>query len=332
MFRILPDLEFTSLPDGSPSEPNPAVPTVMRQAVEHTRDFVSPAAEELAHQIGPSSRRVFQIDELRRAIQEVPGAPEQFDIEGMFFPAVLLCSGWWERRYGRTLADTTRWTDNLQHWLFSGFERWGPSLDVNPAGEQRNHYLLGQIGRGDEADSLLIIIAAAKAQTVQERLMRSVQAFRIRATGLLCHRNHIPDAAVRRHVAAWGASFDYCLLVSAENKEHSIHPLPDALEMYSGYLWQCWLPREHARYANSESNTFLLPPRLTDVYFTWEHTDLSNESALSYNIDSLQHKVEFLRRRFKDLILVQKSSDLLLGDQALTKEDFYQLFMRVPIV
>jgi hypothetical protein len=62
-----------------------------------------------------------------------------------------------------------------------------------------------------------------------------------------------------------------------------------------------------------------------------EHTDLSNECALAYNIDSLQKKTEFLRSRFGELILVQKSNDLLQGDQALTKEDFYQLFMRQPI-
>jgi hypothetical protein len=261
----------------------------------------------------------------------VPGAPQQYNVEGVFFPAVLLCSGWWEREHGRTLTDTTKWTDDLQHWLFSGFERWGPSLDVNPGVEARSDYLLGQIGRGDEADSLLLVIAMAKAEAVRERLLRPPHAFRIRATGLLCHRHHIPDAAVRRHLAAWGASFDNCLLVSAEKKDHCAYPLADTPEMYSGYLWQCWLPRERAQFINSESNNLLVPPRLTDVYFTWEHTDLSNEKALSYNMDSLQHKVEFLRRRFGELILVQKSSDLLHGDQALTKEDFYQLFTRVPI-
>ncbi|WP_159351501.1 hypothetical protein [Roseomonas harenae] len=275
------------------------------------------------------------VGELRRKIakQRPPNEAVLVSLQGVFFPALLLRSGWWERQQGQALAETIVWQDQLQHWLFSGFERWGPSWDVNPSTNQSEQYLFGQLGEGDEADSLAVIISPSKSGAIRQRLQQDAQAFNVNAKGFLCHRKNLPDADLRRLTGRWGKSFNYCLLISSCEKDHFIEPrVLSAADMYSGYLWQCWMPEECAKVdrskLKSESFALLEPPQLNQVYFLWEHTDFSNSDAVRYNLDSLEHKASFLQNKRGKLILVQKSSELVKGEQALSREDFYEFLMK----
>jgi hypothetical protein len=271
------------------------------------------------------------IAQVRRKLMRAPppNIATELTVEGVFFPAVLLCSGWWERRRGVALADATKWRNDLQHWLFSGFEQWGPSWDVNPADNPTERYLIGQIGEGDEADSLPVIIAASKAADVREQLAGGAQAFTVRARGFLCHRRNIADTELQQRILQWGKSFDFCLIISPNEPQHFVSPRGDAPDVYSGYLWQCWLPQTLATFdgETDKESAILKPPRLTDVYFLWEHTNLTKDGAVRYNLDSLHHKAAFLRKEHGDLILVQKSSNLIEGEQALSRDDFYRFVM-----
>src|SRR5690606_3823780 len=64
-----------------------------------------------------------RIEELRRKLQRmrIPARPLQMRVAGTFFPATLLYSGWWERNQNNG-AGAAQWRDDLQSWLFTGFE------------------------------------------------------------------------------------------------------------------------------------------------------------------------------------------------------------------
>jgi hypothetical protein len=253
-------------------------------------------------------------------------------VEGTFFRAMLLCTGWWAGENGTKLAEQMDWQgDHLKQWLFHGFEAWGPSCDMHSGQQQNEPYLFGQIGDRDEADSLLLIVAQPKADEMHAKLATSAGAFNVRARGFLRHPRHIPEIELRRRIEAWGDTFNYCLYVSASEAEHFAHPITDQpTELYSGYLWQCWLPQRLAKYSDKTQDgvDVLTAPRLGDVYFLWEHTNFAKQSALNYNLDSLRHKTEYLRHEQGNLILVQKSSQLVEGEQALSQEDFYRFIVK----
>src|SRR5690242_5395124 len=107
MFRISADAELMADPDGvkSSAEIDPAVPKVMGEAAKHAADFVGKSVADLSSESTSGSKTVVQIEDVRQDISEMPGAPEQITVEGYFFPALLLCSGWWERTHGRSLAN-----------------------------------------------------------------------------------------------------------------------------------------------------------------------------------------------------------------------------------
>jgi hypothetical protein len=256
----------------------------------------------------------------------------EITVEGAFFPAVLLYTGWWEGEHGDRLANQIDWRsdDDIKRWLFSGFEEWGPSWDLNPP-QGSGDYLLGQIGSRDEADSIALIAAGEKASKLRERLASSSNAFSVRARGFLQPAQEITDAELRRRIEQWGKTFNYCVYVSPNEQGHFAEPHGEAQVLYSGYLWQCWLPESLAQYSGEvESGVKLLkPPRIDEVYFVWEHTNFARPDAVAYNLDSLRHKTEFLKSKHNDLILVQKSSALVEGEQALRQEDFYN-FVTAP--
>ena len=59
----------------------------------------------------------------------------EITVEGAFFPAVLLYTGWWEGEHGDRLANQINWRgdDDLKRWLFSGFEDGGPrGISIHP--------------------------------------------------------------------------------------------------------------------------------------------------------------------------------------------------------
>jgi len=84
-------------------------------------------------------------------------------------------------------------------------------------------------------------------------------------------------------------------------------------------LWQCWGPKEWF--------VGMKTPRLNEVYFLWEHTDLTKPEALEYNLDSLNHKAEYLLKRNPDLILLQKSSSVVPGKPACPSGLFYHYML-----
>ncbi len=264
---------------------------------------------------------------IRRKINSLRfGLSAELTVEGVFFPAVLLCTGWWERQRRKKLAEQIDWRDDhLKRWLFSGFEQWGPSWDFNPTGGLSDQYVLGQIGEMDEADSVLLIVAGSKAASLRVALASGAYAFNVRAKGFLQHCRDLTDQELRRRIKTWGKLFNYCLFVSDNESEH-FAIAGRKPELYSGYLWQCWLPADLAEYSDDNEGKVeqLMPPKIDLVYFIWEHTNLANPDSVDYNLDSLRHKKEFLQHRRGELILVQKSSLLVEGEQALPKEDFYK--------
>jgi hypothetical protein len=124
-------------------------------------------------------------------------------------------------------------------------------------------------------------------------------------------RNPALGAAATR----WQGEFDYCLLLDSE--QHRIDPLREVPDYYSAYVWQCWWATQDAPKGQ--------PPRLRDCYLLWEHTDLTNLDAISYNLDSLDHKAAYVRNRYGPLELLQKSSFLVRGRPALGSLDFQRL-------
>jgi hypothetical protein len=261
--------------------------------------------------------------------------PEERTWEGVFFPALLLCSGWWERWHGsqQRLADAVKWRGDrdLQHWLFSGFEQWGPSWNVNPAEFSDDEFLFGQIGEGDEAESLTIIISGRKLDPIRDRLARGERAFRVHATGILCRRDQLRDThGLERQLQQWGKSFDYCVVLYPDEKHAEVKTL-DEPRLYSGYIWQCVVPKSRATYTyhrdehgRDQRPPDLNPPDLRDAYFLWEHTNLAKKAATQYNVESLLRKKDYVASKVGELITLQKSAPFIDGDCALPLSRFYE--------
>jgi hypothetical protein len=240
--------------------------------------------------------------------------PKLLTVQGTFFPCILLISGWWERQNSMKEPKLT-WQNGLQEWLYRGFEEWAPSWDISLSVKgERDSYLFAQIGSIDEANSLPIIIPNEKAKIVRENLLSEELVFEAEITGLLCHRRYLPKPHLTR-IGQWGKLFDYCILLNEEDKRYTISRRLDKKTMYSGYLWQCWGPKEWLKGMKT--------PRLDQVYFIWEHTDFAKPDALEYNLDSLQHKALYLQSKIGDLVLLQKSSSLVPGDPLCLTELFY---------
>jgi hypothetical protein len=89
-------------------------------------------------------------------------------------------------------------------------------------------------------------------------------------------------------------------------------------QVYSGYLWKCVAPK---RYLKDKRVS------LNDVWFIWEHTNFASPEAVSYNLDSLERKEDYVRRDHGELVLVQKSSFLVPGDPAWRAEEVYDLLL-----
>jgi hypothetical protein len=255
----------------------------------------------------------------RKLLRQKPlDKPLLITVEGSYFPATLLSSGWWEREHEAKIPDF-RWQDGLQEWLYRGFEEWAPSWDFNLA-EEKSLLHFGQIGAGDEAESLPVIIQGEKSTIVRENLaVGKKNVFQATVTGLLNHRSALP-ADVLTSVNRYGKAFEYCILVSEVDKKHGISlGLDKRTSPYSGYLWQCWGPKEWL--------VGMKTPSLNEVYFLWEHTDFTKPDAVEYNLDSLNHKSEFLLKKHPNLALLQKSSSIVPGDPACPAKLFYEYIL-----
>ena len=259
-----------------------------------------------------------RVDELRKRLDESPilERPELVKVRGVFYPAVLLTPGLWERPDAdEDEGSSIDWRTPLQRWLFSGFEEWAPSWDITTSDGDANRPLFGQLGHGDVAFSLLVVVIGEGAAALRGDLVEpGDMVASAELTCWLVHRHHA-RAGVPKAMQRWEKTFDYCLLVDLE-EGHTIERA-GAAGRYSGYLWECvcpehWLVGKHT-------------PNVEDCFFVWEHTDFATPEAREYGLDALAHKRAYVEHREGSLALVQKSNPLLEGEPLLETRSFYAL-------
>lgn len=254
--------------------------------------------------------------QLRRA-GKPEGQPVPVRVTGVFSPAVLLGSGWWER--ARAGVDPVGKND-VQRWTYAGFDLWGPSWDFTSNGDiGQDGYFLGQLGETDELNSILVVAVGRRGREVKagvaDRMHKSqTGAYAAMVSGLLCHRSHL-KGQLSEVATQWQGDFNYCLLL--ELPEHRITPLDEVPDYYSAYLWQCWWAKDQVPAGAT--------PKLNDCYILWEHTDLTKPDAIKYNLDSLAHKGDFIRKEYGNIELLQKSGPLVPGAPGLPSEEFQRL-------
>ncbi|HJU40861.1 MAG TPA: hypothetical protein VJ724_14920 [Tahibacter sp.] len=247
--------------------------------------------------------------------------PTRLTVVGTLFPSALLSSGWWERA-AETKIRRIKWRDGVQEWLFHGFHQWGPSWDFTWNIDQwdvhrHRPYFIAQIGDGDEANSLPVLIPRDKAVSVRDGFERwgGVQA---EVTGLLGRRQHFEAQTGGVALELFGGLLDYCLWLNADDRTHAVEPLVDDAEVYSGYLWKCIAPNE-------------VPDKrgvcLNDVYFVWEHANLVDDDAVKYALDALDNKQRYLERRLGTMRLIQKSCAIVPGEEVMSDQDIYAILL-----
>lgn len=239
--------------------------------------------------------------------------PAPVTVTGTFLPCLLLFKGWWEQ--SASAASVALGQGGVQDWLFTGFSQWAPSWDVSTtAVDGPEEPLVGQLGSGDEADSLTVVVMGRHARKLREDIQNYGMLFQASVSGVVHHRSELAPEEVGG-LGPLGDTFEYCLKV--DDDAPGIERQDTAGGIYSGYLWQCLVPEKLLRTDR--------PPSLGETFFVWEHTNFLNESALAYNKDSLQHKVAYLTREHGPLRLLQKSSALVDfgGDPLLPIRAFY---------
>jgi hypothetical protein len=251
--------------------------------------------------------------------------PLPITVKGTLFPCALLSSGWWEQARAKDVSSID-WRDKVQEWLFHGFDHWGPSWDFSwdfehwAASKDRRYYI-AQLGDGDEANSLPVLIPGDKARLLYEHLAgpRQWGGMEAAVVGVLGHRRHFAQYLDRGALESFGGLLDYCLWIDPDNRNHGIQRMLARTDVYSGYLWRCVAP---------EALTKEGIPSLRDVYFIWEHTNFASADAVAYNLDSLARKEEYLEKRLGErLVLVQKSSSLVPGEPKWTSEEIYDVLL-----
>jgi hypothetical protein len=274
--------------------------------------------------------------------------------DGMFLAGSLLNIGWWEKRGANRHVAPVNWGDikGVQSWLHHGFLQWAPSWDVNQwEAQTAAPFLFGQIGREDEADSIPVIIAdPKKASDCREALTdlsrgggRLVSHASVKGKLYSLHdlKKYRGDAQAKGFIddlIARGAIRDHCLVVDQDHSDKEQHrDRIDLLtrkaceEPYSGYMWKAVCPNEHKK------DLDLLPY----TYFVWEHTNFADKDAINYNMDSLNHKIQYIAehrlggRASDGVTLLQQMmpEDRLRGEPgasyerpAITMDEFMKLF------
>lgn len=244
-------------------------------------------------------------------------------VEGILFPCALLSVGWFDKKVEqRGFASIPKWKDGLQKWLFNGFDLWAPSWDYswsskNSFYEIEKPLFVAQLGEGDEANSIPVMIPYEKGKRLLNEVFKENNAVKAQVSGTLGHRKLFVKEGTP--FAEAQGLLDYCIRLNEEEENHKIEICKDSPNFYSGYLWQCFIPKD--LYKEN------MPLQLNDVYFIWEHTNFVDNDTINYNLDSLDHKLEYLKNIYGDMILLQKSSHLVNGDTLWTTEDFYKLFI-----
>ena len=259
------------------------------------------------------------VSKLLERLEEQPvlESPEPVTVQGVFYPALLMTPGIWERSDSGEGAPPIEWRNPLQDWLFSGFEEWAPSwnLSVGTASDP-DRPLFAQLGHEDEAFSLLLHVTGPGAAMEPQRLVPAGEMVcNVEVNGWLVHRGHLRESMPAR-MRKWGRKFDYALQVDLATEGHGIEPT-DAAEPYSGYLWECVTPKEWLRGKGV--------PELVDSFFVWEHTDFASEAAREYGLAALAYKHEYIERHFGELQLIQKSAPIVPGEPLIATESFYSI-------
>lgn len=295
--------------------------------LDYIKDFLvdplEPAHDEAANK---SAIGVKKLRERLKMIDKLE-EPQLIKVQGTLFPAALLNAGWWESVREKLNIE---WKNSLQQWLFEGFDLWAPSWDISWDFEGRDKntkpYYVAQLTEGDEADSLAVIIPPKLAKEWREKFRMSWGGFEVEITGVLGHRyqarNEIPAEGVFQ-----GQAQDYCIWLKDDDEQYRIAERTEATDLYSGYLWQCLIPRQWL-----EENEMI---GLNQVYMVWEHTNFAARDALKYNLSSLEHKasqIEKMHRKEGGLVLLQKSHGVLVpGDPLWPVEDFYKLLLHEKV-
>ncbi len=263
------------------------------------------------------------VDALRKKLLRMKGLKEPVlvTVKGTLFHCALMSPGWWDRREKADMAKP-RWNDPLQKWLFFGFDLWGPSWDFSWDFEDSEKeidkpYFVAQLGDGDEADSLPILIPRDKGMKIRQEFQGSWGGLEVTVTGLLGHRSQFtqnPDS-----LGLVGGLLDYCIWLKEDDKDHKISLRCDDTDIYSGYLWKCVAPKKWLEEKKALS--------LNHVYFIWEHTNFTEKSAIDYNLDSLAHKESYIRKEHGDLVLLQRSCPMVPGRPEWSAKEFYALLV-----
>jgi len=296
-----------------------------------------------SHPLKDPSSGVINVSDLREDLLKIEDPREILPhatpvcIRGTLYPCALLVSGWWTRQQEGKI-EVPQWDNDIQAWLFHGFHEWGPSWDFtwnfeNTEGTHVKPYLIAQLGDGDEANSIPVIIPREKAKRLHEiflekgnRLGIKVGGFEVEIKGLLTHRIHFTDQELESFDLQQEDILNYCIWLKEGEVGHVIKPLLRRdKDIYSGYLWKLIAPQKWIEGKET------IP--LNQVYFVWEHTNFLKQDSVKYNLNSLEHKVSYIKGMHKekhgedDFILLQKSSSLVPGTPKWKADEFYNFFL-----
>jgi len=289
----------------------------------HLRPFLSPKEDDYIVSLSDKANPIDTIERLRSRLASLEAPlvrPELITVTGMFLQATLLSKGLWEKDRN---ADVTKQIakepmSDLQRWLSSGFTLWAPSLDINPSiisylntADDRYPYLVCQIGISDEAFSMPLLISREQKNIVEliAELSAKQYSFPIKVRGLLFHKDILP---IEEKELLSDYSYDYCIKVMGHAHDHNLVPSPPTKEPYSGYLWVC---------LGDASKK----PTFSNTFWVWEHTDFTSMEAIKYNLESLEHKIKYIRDKNPDmdLAILHKSMPFINGDVTMSTDKFY---------
>lgn len=295
-----------------------------------------------SHPIESSDSGVINVSDLREDIlliqdprEKLPN-PTPIRIRGTLYPCALLVSGWWARQQAEKI-DVPQWDNDIQSWLFHGFHEWGPSWDFtwnfeSAEESQVKPYFIAQIGDGDEANSIPVIIPREKAKRLHEVFLEKgnnigikMGGFEVEIKGWLTHRIHFTKEELKHFDLPQEDILNFCIWLKEGEAGHVIEPRADMPSIYSGYLWKLIAPQKWI------AGKKMIP--LNQVYFVWEHTNFLKHDSVQYNLDSLEHKVSYIKGIHKakygedDFVLLQKSSSLVPGTPKWNADEFYNFFL-----
>ncbi len=295
-----------------------------------------------SHPLKETSSGVMNVSALREDILQIDNPREMLPhptpvcIQGTLYPCALLVSGWWTRQQAGKIEEP-RWDNDIQAWLFHGFHEWGPSWDFtwnfeNEEEAQVKPYFLAQLGEGDEANSIPVLIPHEKAKKLHERFLEEghglgikVGGLEVEITGLLTHRIHFKGQELEGFGLQKEDILNFCIWLKEGEAGHKIELKKNNTDIYSGYLWKLIAPQKWV----AEKKTL----SLNQAYFVWEHTNFFKQDSVKYNLDSLEHKVSYIGKIHKEkhgedpFVLLQKSSALVPGEPKWSADEFYN-FLR----